>query len=58
MRTTNPTPPVTLPAQTIAKKPYERPTFSVVPLNIEAPLLSASETKNGGVLKNLPFKDA
>ncbi len=51
-------PPVTLPAQITMKKQYESPVFAVVPLSIEAPLLSGSDPKNGGVLKNIPYKDA
>jgi len=44
-------PPVTLPAQTTAKKLYERPSFTVVPLNMESPLLSGSATPTS---KKLP----
>lgn len=32
------------PAQKATKKPYERPAFTVIPLNVEAPLLSGSGT--------------
>ena len=48
-------PPVTLPAQTTAKKLYERPSFTVVPLNIESPLLSGSGTPP--TAKKLPIVD-
>ena len=41
------TPPVTLPAQTTAKKPYAKPEFQVIPLNVEAPLLSGSSQPVG-----------
>ena len=51
------TPPVTLPAQATAKKPYAKPEFQEIPLNVEAPLLSGSESK-GGILKSHPVKDA
>lgn len=37
------TPPPVLAAQTTMKKPYERPAFTIIPLNMEAPLLSGSQ---------------
>ena len=39
------TKPVTPPNQKADKKRYECPTFTVIPLNIEAPLLSGSGTQ-------------
>ena len=40
-------PPVTLPAQTTAKKPYHKPSFEVIDLNMESPLLAGSGTPTG-----------
>ena len=36
------TPPPVLAAQTTMKKPYAKPDFQVIPLNVESPLLSGS----------------
>ena len=54
MTKTKLSPPVTLPAQTTAKKPYAKPDFQVIPLNIESPLLSGS---NQPTPKKLPTVD-
>ena len=56
MQKPNQTKPIVLSAQQSERKKYSKPTFELIPLKMEQPLLAGSGEQNG-ILKNMPRND-